>query len=572
MADTDISADVKPDPDYKVPPPAPVSKTPDAPPSPGLDIGGALDRATSAVGSAARSMVREKNSIAGETERRMEDDRTIATEHLRAQGILADKLQPWNAQQEQEKFYHNPVQAFGSFASVFGIIASAFTHAPVENALNASAAAMTAIKENDDQGYNRAHSAWKENMDLTIKRAGLEQTAYRDAMDLMKTDQAAGEIKMRHAAERFGDKQMQAMLDNGLYQPIIDTMNARMKLVEGFGKLEDAMQERNIHNAFFNELEKDNPEHDPQKAMLNLNMSQGMKEPWQQVLMKREMIKSHGDTNHMFEFAAKLRDVNSNLSTLSAEERHIVDTRAKFLMSPEGGGVEESAALLQAYGDFEEQKKRGSAAGGNPLLTNDRRIMADLATERKKWEAEGKTPAEIAKLSDEFVKTHKQESTPVTSNRRDDLASLITRGRVAENTIDDIEKLLVQHHALTGLGGKITRPFEVVGNWFGSNETARKQFESYINELKLLGPRLLNEAKSRPLSAEEHQIASIVPGLSMGDTTQHTAQQLKQLQQLFRVLRADWTNRYKGSFDPDAPLPTGRKPTGKSLWQQAPLE
>ena len=78
-------------------------------------------------------------------------------------GVEAEKMKPWDADQEAAKRRTDPIEAFGSFGSVFGILASAFTHAPMENALNASAAAMNAIKEGDAKSYDRAYKAWEQN-------------------------------------------------------------------------------------------------------------------------------------------------------------------------------------------------------------------------------------------------------------------------------------------------------------------------------------------------------------------------------------------------------------------------
>ena len=50
---------------------------------------------------------------------------------------------------------------------------------------------------------------------------------------------------------------------------------------------------------------------------------------------------------------------------------------------------------------------------------------------------------------------------------------MLTRIDTANQAIDKVEALLKKHNAMTGLGGKITRPGEVVSNWFGNNETDR---------------------------------------------------------------------------------------------------
>lgn len=87
-----------------------------------------------------------------------------------ATGIGPNDLKGWNEPAEREKFMTKPVDAFGSVASVFAIIASAFTLQPMQNALNGSAAAINAIRAGDENEYEKAHTAWKENLDLAMKR------------------------------------------------------------------------------------------------------------------------------------------------------------------------------------------------------------------------------------------------------------------------------------------------------------------------------------------------------------------------------------------------------------------
>src|ERR1700690_3409041 len=41
-------------------------------------------------------------------------------------GVEAEKMKPWNADAEAAKRKTDPIEAFGSFGSVFGILASAF--------------------------------------------------------------------------------------------------------------------------------------------------------------------------------------------------------------------------------------------------------------------------------------------------------------------------------------------------------------------------------------------------------------------------------------------------------------
>jgi hypothetical protein len=152
-------------------------------------------------------------------------------------------LKGWNADQERAKYSTDPLQAFGSFASVAGIIASAFVHAPIATALDASASAMNAIKEGDDKMFDAAHQAWKDNTELFLKRHELQHQAFTDALEMRDKNWTIGNQKFKEAALMFGDQQMLAMHEAGMF-PEIETLmqhrqDAQLKLAQAYPKMEE---------------------------------------------------------------------------------------------------------------------------------------------------------------------------------------------------------------------------------------------------------------------------------------------------------------------------------------------
>ncbi len=97
-------------------------------------------------------------------------------------------LKPWKEKPPE----NNPMQAFGSWASAFGILAGAVTKTGLASSLNASAAAINAFKKNDMDAYEEAKKSWKENTEVSIKNAEWEAKGYESALQLMEKDQAAG--------------------------------------------------------------------------------------------------------------------------------------------------------------------------------------------------------------------------------------------------------------------------------------------------------------------------------------------------------------------------------------------
>ena len=144
-------------------------------------------------------------------------------------GVEAEKLKPWDADAESAKRRTDPIEAFGSFGSVFGILASAFTHAPMENALNASAAAMNAIKAGDKESYDRAQKGWEDNLKMTLDRHKIQHDAYQDAVSLLNVNMSAAQTKLQVLAARFGDKQVQTLLDAGMNKEVEDLLAARQR-------------------------------------------------------------------------------------------------------------------------------------------------------------------------------------------------------------------------------------------------------------------------------------------------------------------------------------------------------
>lgn len=158
-------------------------------------------------------------------------------------GIQPGEFKKWNADEEMAKRRTDPIEAFGSFGSVFGILASAFTHAPMENAMNASAAAMNAIKAGDEAGYDKAYKAWQDNTKVALERHQMEHQAFQDASVLMKTNLEAGLNMARLNAARFDNKKEQYLLENGMIKEWFDYQAAKQKaglaLAETMPKIEE---------------------------------------------------------------------------------------------------------------------------------------------------------------------------------------------------------------------------------------------------------------------------------------------------------------------------------------------
>ena len=176
--------------------------------------------------------LQDDTSILGGTSRALQQDAYQAHQAFKAEAASSRDIPSWNEEAQKAKFATDPVKAFGSVGSVFAMVAAAFTHRPMINALQGSAAAMDAIKAGNDQEYKDAFTAWKTNTDLAIKRHDMMHQEYQDATELMKTDMTAGEAQLRLAAIKYDDNKMKFLLDSGMSKEVIDLMSSRAKAID----------------------------------------------------------------------------------------------------------------------------------------------------------------------------------------------------------------------------------------------------------------------------------------------------------------------------------------------------
>lgn len=158
----------------------------------------------------------------------------------------------------------NPLENFGSLASVIGIFASAFTKKPIINALNASAAAMTAQREGDLEKFNEAYKEWQDSMSVAMKRHDIEVETLKEKMELAQTDQplALAQLKAYGAAHNSEAASVLAQMgDMEEFGKYVNTMQmSREKLIENHQrsdefllKKQEALQKQQIFKDSYQE-------------------------------------------------------------------------------------------------------------------------------------------------------------------------------------------------------------------------------------------------------------------------------------------------------------------------------
>lgn len=501
-----------------------------------------------------------------------------------ASGAEAAKLQPWNAKEKEAEFYHSPLEAFGSLGSVFGIIASAFTHAPMENALNASAAAMTAIKEGDEKSYKNAYTAWKDNMALVEKRHNMERDHFQDAFTLLKTDLGAGEAKLKHAMTISGDKQGLMLLEAGLgHEKIWEMYEARNKSVQGMMKTSEMLTEQRMKTDVRNRvLEETQSIQDPIARAIRqediIRTIEGLgKDPTdpKRTLLRKFLIEHRKDNDGMGPTAEEISTFVAD-NNIVPQQRTTPELVAQDALIQERADAGQPPPTATELADVAARARRGGgtgAGGGAGVNTPGRQETRAIEDRIKQLQEEAAARGETLSYADAFEKAKKQTkvntATP-SGNRMDDIQSRIDRVGFMTQTIDKVEALLTKHKGLAGVGGKVLRPAESIGNIFGSNETDRREFERLVLELQEWAPRILNDSGGRPLSAEADKIGGIIAGLRAGDTTANTIRAYRDFKKLLTDdIRPSLERRRGGGSAPPASVP--KTAPGPSPWERDPV-
>lgn len=109
----------------------------------------------------------------------------------------------------------DPMEAFGSTASVLAMIGSAFTKRPMLHALNNAAGVIEAFKANDQARAKEEFDLWKANTDAAITQFNMQNTAYKAALDKLSTNSKMALDEVQVLASQWGDPVMKELARTG---------------------------------------------------------------------------------------------------------------------------------------------------------------------------------------------------------------------------------------------------------------------------------------------------------------------------------------------------------------------
>lgn len=542
------------------------------------DLAGPDDKSMSGLISSLTDLQRKKvaadTKISNESDDQQNRDRAVRNHAFQMEGVAASELpKPWDAEKEHKKWETNPIEGFGSAGGLFAMVASAFTKAPMENAINGMAGAINSIKEGNEAGYARAYDAFKTNVKLADQRFKTQHELYSDALSLGQADAAASAAKLHNAAVRFGDSQILMLAEHGMIKEIYELQEARAKSHEEMMKAADATDLHSVQKAAVDSIKMNPPNTgDPVQDKMQLaaqiqriydgNSKYGTAE--------QEAVGKYVQANinkPVPEFATGLADIHQQFSVKAPNIQGYQEARQQA-MDANGGTIppDEDAKLLQQFGLT--QRPAGGATGAGKTLTNDRTINAD-AEEHKAKQKKEHPEWDETKLDadrDAYVKSRKAATATPSGNRIDDLQG---KSDQADNIIRESQAnldFLHQFKGGAGLMGKIMRGEEIASNIVGAGtQSERVAFRRRVHELQEMVPRIITDSNGRPLKAAQDKVDDFVAGLNAGDTGPNTIRAYEDLIKEMEIRKGNYGKRKSGM---DA-APAAAAPVGDSSWLDA---
>lgn len=204
--------------------------------------GGALDTATSKADDT-QSFGQSLSSLAQSLERSSEDTTRALAETRPKKIELLSKLAeekppapPEIAKPEappKAAGLPDPLQSFGSFASVLGIFGGLLSRRPLTASLKAATAAIQGIKQGNQEAFQRNFDEWKEQSDYAAKVSDWQYQRYRTVLEQNKGnhDQIMSQLQVLASLDQDATALHTIRSgDLGLFEKMMDD---RFRMIEG---------------------------------------------------------------------------------------------------------------------------------------------------------------------------------------------------------------------------------------------------------------------------------------------------------------------------------------------------
>lgn len=509
----------------------------------------------------------------------------------------------------------DPFQAFGQPAMYLAIFGSLLTRNPLASAVNAGASVLKSTQAQDSAIGQQQYETWKINSENAVKLAQYEMNAYKAALGDKNSTIREKEVAMRTAAAVFKNSNLQTILDSEGVQGAQGYVKAYEKHVgdvvntsgpahehltahiDGGGSgsggagggaaggthaAAGALNADGRRQLVAQALDADDPKVNAQGVDLLARQLEGT--------MTGKVPAS--ERAKMELTLTKLAKISADLR--SGDEAKVAAARKEAGEIPEIGPGLLSAARPRAAGagslagkEFDAvanavQKEHPDWGADKVTLEANARIAAskrdpDLAadrTARQKRLANSLTTQESSRLK------QITDANPGMSDKEFGNAVRLVTGRNELSPAEAIKLDEYQGHAVEGLdvgdsllhtmqvtplavgvGGIVGRPLEAIGNWLGSDQTARAEFVRNLDRMRLAYSSTEQMTSGRPLAAQMKIIDEIIGGKGWGQTVANTADAIHDVQnELFhRIQRVDserdGTYSWKTPFQNLDPVP-----------------
>jgi muramidase (phage lysozyme) len=419
----------------------------------------------------------------------------------------------------------SPFEAAGELTPLLiGLVSMGgmFTRRPALGAINALGSALGALKQGNDENYKQAVDLWKSQSDLASKAFDMEAKS----LEIIAKD--------REMTER--DRQAK-------YQNMLRVLGLQTDL-----RMAEANQWKELYERNDTRQEKaDKHKEAVAKAALDF--------------ARARQLDAGGSTqfgtalraniNKFVEDNGRQPDATENDQIV---ERTVNEVKGKGRQGTEQGYIDDA---LQARADekgvpvdklsaadkrdatrtaHEEWSQAGAAgrAEGSPEATYRKAIEAQMsAAKRARGEDGALSEAEKADAAKQAA-TFKHQQVGLTGNLRAHIQDEQLQYSEGLNTITDIMDLMDRHGMIAGLGGRIMRGKELIGDILGFGGSDYYDFQRKIEMLQNWANGLLQQkAAGRQLSVQENRITDIVPGLSLGQPVDRVYPAMLDLQKIF---------------------------------------
>ena len=173
-------------------------------------------------------------------------------------GLSPDDLKAMQPAKAPEYKSDNPLQDFGSIASLIGIFGGMRSRTPLVTSLNAASGAMKALHQRNLEDYDQQVKEWKNNTDYISKLMEWREKAYDIADKKFGDDLAAKSAAYQMISAASGDTMKADQVAKGNWQEVeksrTDAANVRIKFDEVKAKIAETAEAQRLR---LQQLEKD---------------------------------------------------------------------------------------------------------------------------------------------------------------------------------------------------------------------------------------------------------------------------------------------------------------------------